>query len=203
MSDPTRKPRGEAKLKLLPAPQQQEIIDWCGEKGATYAKVARRLGMDRNIDVSKTTVGDFYSWWHMRRRWDRATERTREAKELMAADPNLSLEQVEAHGQAVFLTEAVEIGGSAGLKGFVSISKLRLAQSVHDAEKSGFRLRYEQKEREIAQKDEALRLAREKFENARFKVAEQTKKLREKGATITDEERLEIVKAVDAAMGIS
>ena len=73
---------------------------------------------------------------------------------------------------------------------------LALKERELSAKETGFKLKYEQKNRE-------LELAEAKFENTKFKVAEQTKKLREKGATISDDERLQIVGEVDRILGIS
>ena len=194
------KPRGDAVLKTLPEARQQEIIDKINTRGQTYTKVRAWLAQD-GLQTNEKSLRDFYSWFNLRRRFERATARSLDVQQLLAeADPSLSPERIEAAGQMVFLNEAIETGD---VKGFVSVSRLRLAKQSFEAEKDGFRLKYEQKEREIEQQAETLRLAREKFENAKFKVAEQTKKLREKGASISDEERLEIVRAVDQAMGIA
>ena len=120
---------------------------------------------DRCITTNTSSLRDFYSWYNLRNRWEKAAARSLDVQELIAAaDPTLSPEKVEAAGQLVFLNEAIEAGGAEGAKAFVSLSRLRLSQKAHQAELDGFRLKYEQKEREIEQKERQMALDREKFE---------------------------------------
>ena len=171
MSDPLGKPRGNAVLKTLPEDQQEEIIGWIKEPKSSYRKVRARLLMDRRIATNEESLRDFYSWWHMRRRFEGASARGKQLQEMLAAaDPSLSPEHIEAAGQAVFLNEAIESGDA---KAFVSVSRLRLAKQAFEAEKNGFKLTYEQKDREFALRERQAALEREKFEHQKLQIKEQ------------------------------
>lgn len=177
MSDAMRKPRGDSVLKTLPAERQEVIIAKLGEPKATYASVRAWLAED-GLVTSETALGDFFQWWHLQRRWEAATSRGREIKEILeAAETPISPEQIEAVGQALFLNEAIAAGGTEGLKGFVSMSKLRLAQRTFEADKKGFALKFAQKEKEIDQRERQMALDREKFDAQERRNAEAREKL--------------------------
>lgn len=169
MSDPLGKPRGDSVLKTLPEDTQSQIIDLLKAKGASYRKVRAQLAAEWDIDTNETSLRDFYSWWHMRQRFASAAARGKQLQEMLASsDPSMSPEKIEAAGQAVFLNEAIETGDT---KAFVSVSRLRLAKQAFEAEKSAFRLKYQQKDREIEQRERQIILEREKFETDAAKKA--------------------------------
>ena len=196
------KERSDSTLGGLPLHQQEQLITWLIEERISMQTAVARVRDDFGVRSSLTAM---YRFWgrHCAPRllryaaeasdalpeaaggltdsWDKSSEQYLKQKyfELLSKPGMVDPKELIAFGQLV------QNGQMLALKARELTSK-----------EEGFRLKYQQKEREIE-------LAEAKFENAKFKVAEQTKKLREKGATITEEERQKIVGEVDRILGIA
>ena len=194
-----RKQRSDYHLKFTPE-QKATLLGWL-DGGTSCEEAARLVYSEFDIKTNRDTISKWYKPYLIVGDLREAAVLAQTLREELESLPiALDDELISQVTQAKFEREVAERGD---LEGHVALRKLRqkdqdqkLAERTLSASTEGFRLRYEQKERELA-------LAEAKFDNAKFKVAEQTKKLREKGASITDEERLEIVRVVDQAMGIS
>lgn len=142
------KPRSDSPLKNLHEDRQQQIIDWCNEPktetcvgGYKFAK--QQLAAD-GIKVSEGALSDFYSWWHLRRDFQRTDSLTRDFEELLKQSfPTADPEKIQKFGQTFFTMQAMARRDS---EEFREMEKLRLAKET--AETKG------------RQKDEEIDLAR-------------------------------------------
>ena len=144
--------RADAKLKNLP----QEMLDvlWRyrnpeddGEK-LTLEAVLVEIKREHGIEVSLSTLSEFYKWLRFKRRIESAQQHAQQARLEMAKDPTINADDIERVAQAVFTAETMEEGN---VKGFVALAKLRIAskQLQHDER------RIELLEKKAAQADQA------------------------------------------------
>jgi hypothetical protein len=150
MSD--KEVRADAKLKNLP----DEILDtlWRfrnpeedGEK-LTLEAILVQLKDERGIEVSISTLSEFYKWLRFKRRMESAQDRAQQAREEMLKDPTINADDIERVAQAVFTAETMEDGN---VKGFVALAKLRIANKQLQIDER----RIELLERKAAQADQA------------------------------------------------
>lgn len=148
----SKKPRSDAKLKLLPEERQEQIVAWANTPksencvgGLAYAQ--EQLAAD-GIKISISTLGDFVSWWRLERRFARAESKAEQIAQMAARlNPEMSPERVRAIAASVFTLEAVESGDA---ETYVNLEHLRLKR-----ESAEFKGKID---------TEKLALAREKFE---------------------------------------
>jgi hypothetical protein len=147
-----KKVRADAVLKNLPEERQLEIFELLKEKSLAAARQHLR---EDGIRVSLQTLSEFYSWYALRMSLREAESDTENLLELIKQDaPELPEERLAAIGNALFNLRAIK---SQDPKMFLAFQTAR-----HNAEMD--RLKFEQKEREIAQREKGLQLEREKFE---------------------------------------
>ena len=196
------KERSDSTLGTLPLHQQEQLIAWLIEERVSPQRAVKRVLDDFNVVTSVTAMYRFYqrhctprllrfareaadalpeASGGLTESWDQSSEQLLKQKyfELLANPEQVNPKELIAFGQLV-----------------QNGQMLTLKRRELSSKEEGFRLKFEQKNRE-------LELAEAKFENTKFKVAEQTRKLREKGATISDDERLQIVGEVDRILGIA
>ncbi len=196
----SRKTRSDARIPKLTKEQKATLLGWF-EKNLGLKEMVRLVYSEFDISTNPTSLSEWYSSYNLSLDFRNAA--------LLAGNLREQLEELPIKLEDDFLSQVTqakfekEVAERGDIEGHVALRKLRqkdqdqrLAERSQMAAEQGFRLRYEQKERE-------LKLAEDKFDNQKFKVAEQTKKLREKGAAISDEERLQIVNTVDSILGIS
>src|SRR5438128_9970022 len=88
------KARSDSPLKNLSEERQAQVIEWCNtpkkvaEDGATvlciggHKHAKEQLAAD-GLKVSEGALSDFYSWWHLRRDFQRTDSLTRDFEELL------------------------------------------------------------------------------------------------------------------------
>jgi hypothetical protein len=123
--------RADAKLKNLP----QEILDtlWRfrnpeddGEK-LTLEAVLVELKNDQGIEVSLSTLSEFYKWLRFKRRMESGRRITDQVMEQMRRDPSMTVQQMHDAAQFVFTNATMDDDDP---KTYIALAKLRL-----DAEK--------------------------------------------------------------------
>lgn len=106
MSAPTRKPRGDAKLKTLPEARQEQIAEMLASK--TLAEVKRELAAD-GLHTSLNALSQFYSFWQLKQTMEEADSMTEELVErLKEANPQISETQLFERGQIIFEALALQ-----------------------------------------------------------------------------------------------
>jgi hypothetical protein len=129
MSD--KEVRADAKLKNLPA----DVLDtlWRlrnpeedGEK-LTLEAVLVELKNTQGIEVSISTLSEFYKWLRFKRRMESGRRITDQVMEQMRRDPSMTLDQMHAAAQFVFTNATMDEDDP---KTYIALAKLRL-----DAEK--------------------------------------------------------------------
>jgi len=123
--------RADAKLKNLP----DEVLDilWRlrnpeedGEK-LTLEAVLVELKDNHNIEVSISTLSEFYKWLRFKRRMESGRKITNQVMEQMRRDPSMTLDQMHDAAQFVFTNATMDEDDP---KTYIALAKLRL-----DAEK--------------------------------------------------------------------
>lgn len=154
MPEAEGKPRSDARLKLLPEDQQERIWRWLTEDKKSLEETAVLCFDDLNVRTSRTAVGEFFKWYRLQLRMrDRESRVEQIVNDLQKAGANLSADQVQQYGAALFMSEAIE---SADGEGFVAAARLHLQSKELAAKVEGFKATYAQKERQ-------LELDKEKF----------------------------------------
>ncbi|MGJ8674054.1 hypothetical protein [Rubritalea sp.] len=122
-----REIRADAKLQNLPEEDLLELWKWRnpteeGDTKMTYEEIILEVPLRFGFTVSSTsTVSGFYKWLKQWKRTRDARLRAEQAKhELLAQNPDASVEELERLGQMIFMSETVEDGN---VKGFVSLMK--------------------------------------------------------------------------------
>lgn len=139
-------------LKTLPEERQAAVAEYA--LGHTLAETVAWLGAD-GLRVSRMCVSRWLSWWSWRSQFRGLEADTLDFMEqVRARKPELSEGDVEAFGNDYFQLQALKLNDP---KLFL---KFRTARNRAEMEK----LKLGQKEREIGQREEALKLEREKFE---------------------------------------
>lgn len=164
MSKSDRKPRSDSKLKLLPEDQHKRIWSWLNKPKAKYATVVGLCWEDLGVRTSETALGDFYSWYGMKLRMDKREERVEQiVDEFRRTDPSVTADQLRAFGASLFMSEALSAGDG---EAFASAAYVHLKGTELHAKIEGSRVKFEQREREIA-------LEREKFQLTKSRLKEQ------------------------------
>jgi hypothetical protein len=127
MSD--KEVRADAKLKNLPA----DVLDtlWRlrnpeedGEK-LTLEAVLVELKDTHGIEVSLSTLSEFYKWLRLKRGIESAKARAQQARYELAKSGELDLEAIEQVAQGVFTAEMTDAGN---IKGFLALRKIQLLE---------------------------------------------------------------------------
>jgi hypothetical protein len=152
MSAPQPKARGDSVLKTLPKERQADIAEYANAH--TLKETVAWLAAD-GLRTNKSSVSDWLSSWHWQAVYAEAETDAGNFMELVRTSmPDVDEAKVEQFGNAFFQMRAVKKSDD---KMFL---KFRTARNKSEMEK----LKFAQKERELAQKDEQIRLEREKFE---------------------------------------
>ena len=151
------KTRPDAKIKLLPEDLQAEIAIRCQQPGQSWKVIRAWIKSEHGVDVrSDTALSDWLPWYHSRLR---AREREQKIQGILDTEkrlnPGLTDAQLFSIGQRFFSELAVAEEDAT------TWAVVQRSESE--------RLKREQKDREIQQREEALKLDREKFE---FNAAE-------------------------------
>jgi len=125
MSD--KEVRADAKLKNLPA----DVLDtlWRlrnpeedGEK-LTLEAVLVELKNTQGIEVSISTLSEFYKWLRFKRRMESGRRITDQVMEQMRRDPSMTLDQMHAAAQFVFTNATMDEDDP---KTYIALAKLSL-----------------------------------------------------------------------------
>jgi hypothetical protein len=101
----SRKPRGDAKLKTLSEDLQDEIFKRL--ESGTHAAARKWLQEEMLIATSLGALSEFYSWYALRKQLQETDREVNDILELVKSGGyNLDTKQVEAVGNALFLTAA-------------------------------------------------------------------------------------------------
>jgi hypothetical protein len=143
-----KKIRPEAKIKTLPEEVQSTLWELTNvamegrEKPMTYVEARAWLLNEHGVTTSQGAFSEWYSWYGLQLRTERAKERAAQAQaDAAMMDPNLDPKFLDRLGQMVFTAETIE-GGD--VKAYVALMKLRI------------------QERQLAQDDRRLALLEEK-----------------------------------------
>jgi hypothetical protein len=147
--------RADAKLKNL----SEDVLDvlWRfrnpeddGEK-LTLEAVLVELKKDHGIEVSLSTLSEFYKWLRFKRRMESGRRITDQVMEQMRRDPSMTVQQMHDAAQFVFTNATMDDDDP---KTYIALAKLRL-----DAEK----LKNEQRRIKLLEDNAAS--AKEKLES--------------------------------------
>jgi hypothetical protein len=164
-----KKPRSDSVLKLR-AKQSPEfgekVYAWAMEAksgdcpgGLAHAKA--QLEAD-GISVALSTVSEFCKWWELHLSFSTADARTRDFEELLQRDfPEVTPEKIAQTGQLYFTMLASNSGDSETFK---ELEYLRVAKLSAETKAAIEREKLAQKDRQLVQKDEELKIARAKFQ---------------------------------------
>lgn len=149
--------RADAKLKNMPREALEEL--WAlrhppdaETKALTLAAIAVMLPDAYGVSIGKSALAEFYQWLEVERRMWARERLIDQIKEVIAKDESLSPEQVRKAGQRLFMADGIlerdvsKFATAAGLEG--------------DDYRAG------QKDRELAAREEANRIARERLHAA-------------------------------------
>lgn len=171
------KPRSDSPLKNLSEERQAQIIDWCNEPKTDTCvgghKFAKQQLADDGLKVSEGALSDFYSWWHLRRDFQRTDSLTHDFEELLRKEfPTADPTRIQEFGQSFFTMQAMAKRDSGE---FREMEKLRLAKET--AETKG---RQEEKKLQLAERRIVL------LEENQAKAKEQLKAVVAKGGISAD-----------------
>jgi hypothetical protein len=184
--------RADAKLKNLPT----DVLDtlWRyrnpeddGEK-LTLEAVLVALKNDHGIEVSLSTLSEFYKWLRLRRGIETAKARAEQARLELAKAGELDVEAIEQVAQGVFVAQMTDDGN---VKAFLALREIKLLErQVADKER-----RTALNERKMA----LLEAKAKAFDEAQQRI----KQLREsKGSVDEEAQRNAILDKVDEIFGI-
>lgn len=140
-------------LKKLPAELQAAICEKRSELG--LFKTVAWLKSEHGINTNHQSLSEFCSWYAYEQQFAEADSDTDQLMErLRKKRPELSEAQIEAFGFEYFQAQSIK------LKDPKMFLRFRTARFKAEMEKQKFA----QKERGLAQREEALKLEREKFE---------------------------------------
>lgn len=118
-AQPTRKIRPDAQLRQLPEERQAAI--YADLEKRTYAQVRKSLAAD-GVVCGPSALADFFHAYSTEQRFRRAeVQRVETVKEMKARHPEMALEEVEAFGDAIFLTAAT---AENDLAGYVKVRRI-------------------------------------------------------------------------------
>lgn len=184
-----RKPHAASKLKTLPPARQEAIWDYM--QGHTLAETRAWLATPRSdasvIETNATSLSEFWAWYPVASRLQEAKSLADQVKAELRQMPGLKLddEQLSQAGQAIFETAAIKQQDS---KLYVALRNLRQTDRALAAKEKGFRLKYEQKERELALTERRIAV----LEANANKAKEQLAKLKETSGGLSPEAKSEI-----------
>ena len=103
-----KKPRGDAKLKTLPAEQQAALFLLLQQKRADEVKAL--IAKDPGVQTSTGALSEFYHWYPLSRRLEQAANFADQLKEQLKKLPDLDLdaEKLSAVAQMAFEARAVQ-----------------------------------------------------------------------------------------------
>jgi hypothetical protein len=179
------KTRSDSWLRNLPAERQEQIIEWCNApadrepetdkavpKTGGYHYARAQLAAD-GLSASVSTLSDFYSWWHLRQKFQRAEQKTSDFEEFARREfPDVAPERIQLAGQNYFTLRAVASDNS---EEFREMEKLRLAKET--AETKG------------RQKDEELKLAERRVRVMESKISKAEETLKDGSLNPTQREQ--------------
>ncbi len=178
-----KKPRGDSKLKTLPAERQAAIMEYLAAH--TQADTIKWLRED-GLQTSAAALSEFYSWYQLRAQLqeDETTAETL-LDQLKKEVPELSEEQLDQLGQRTFSLLAIR---RQDLGGFV---KVRSARARGEIERAKLELR-EKAEQRLQEK---LGLERQRFQRETaslvLKHAEDARVKEISGGSGTNAEKIE------------
>lgn len=155
------KVRSDSLLKNLPETRQEQIIEWCDTPKTEscvggYQFAREQLAAD-GVKVSLRALSDFWSWWNLRQDLKASAD---VETAMLEANPE-AVKEARAAGELMFLKLSMVRQDTKAFSAAVTSADTR--RNLDLQEETG-RTRAAHKERSLAQKDEDLRLAREKFE---------------------------------------
>ena len=155
------KPRSDAVLLNLPAHQQDALAAWLMEEGVSYERAVERLWMDFSVKTSEASLSSFWQKVCAPRRLRRAAEAADAlpgaAGGLTANWKESSVALLRQHFFEMLAAPAVDPGDLLKFGMMIAdVDRRELKERELSSKEEGFRLKYEQKERE-------LKLNQEKF----------------------------------------
>jgi hypothetical protein len=156
------KARSDSPLKNLPEERQEQIVEWCNtlktaDCAGGYKFAKEQLAAD-GIKASEGALSEFYSWWHLRRDFQRNDSLTRDFEELLKKEfPAAAPGKIQEFGQTFFTMQAAAKRDS---KEFREMEYLRLSKETGITK--------------ARQKDQELALATRRVELLERKIAEAT-----------------------------
>jgi hypothetical protein len=154
-----RKPRSDSKLKTLPEDVQAQIADWCAQDSLQSA--VSRCASELQLQTSLASMSEFFAWYRLRATFSQAEQNAQLVEQMLREKfPDATPEKIAAAGQLVFTMQAANAND---VETFKDLEYLRVTKesAKFDAEVAKAKLR--QKDHQIRQKGEELRLARERF----------------------------------------
>ena len=146
------KPRGDSKLKTLPQDTQKVLFGWlCA---GTYESAMERAASDFGIQTSVASLSDFYSWYSLGRKLERADEFAEALAKRLESIQHLKLDgdQLSLAAQAIFEMRVEE---QDDVENHVALRKLR----QNDKRLKQNDLKIAQQERKIALLERQAELA--------------------------------------------
>jgi hypothetical protein len=143
------KPRSDSPLRNLPEQRQEQIIEWCNTPKSDkcvggYAFAKQQLAAD-GLKASQGALSDFYSWWHLRRDFQRQDSLTRDFEEMLRKEfPSADPKKIQEFGQAFFTMQAA---ARRDPKEFREMEYLRLSK-----ETAATKGRHKEKELELSER---------------------------------------------------
>jgi hypothetical protein len=146
--------RADAVLKNLPREALDELWELKNPpdeetKAMTLTAISAYLPERFKVELGKTALGEFYQWLALQRRMWARESMVDQVKEILAKDKSLSVEQVKAAGQRLFMADGI-------LEKDVNV--FAVAANLEGAD-----YRAKQKDLELALRKESNELAREKL----------------------------------------
>lgn len=129
--------RADAKLKNLPAEVLDELWRFRnpeddGEKLKMEA-ILVELKNNYDLEVSLSTLSEFYKWLRFKRRMDSGRRITDQVMEQMRKDPSLTVQQMHDAAQYVFTNATMDEDDP---KTYIALAKLRLeAEKIKNDER--------------------------------------------------------------------
>lgn len=121
--------RADAKLKNLPQETLDELWRFRNpdDEGEviTMEEILVELKNNFNIEVSLSTLSEFYKWLRFKRKMESGAALTKQVMEEMQKDPNMTMEQIQNAGQFVFMQTTMDQNDP---KLFIKLAKLKLDQ---------------------------------------------------------------------------
>lgn len=173
--------RRDSLLKTLPQDVRREIFERAARGADVEGELVPWLAETQGVTASRATVYRFLAWYGDMRQILEARTYAEELKEELAAGGQVkSPEELEAVAQAAFSLQVTRAGDVAGWRSLqeIDLKKRQLALA----------------ERAQATKEDALALAREKFEAAEKREAAAKGVCND--AALSDEERVAKIKGI-------